>query len=456
MNIFLWIFIVAVISFFWLTLNKKLFNDFLSPFNLLLPTWVIPVLLTLLNLSTKEPVWHIDSILMVFYTTVMLAFVSLIPFKFLKKNSKAKDELSFTKMCHLVNSTKFTLLMNALYLFGCISVIYNELITNPLGGAPMIVFLLIPDISRDPGWLWKGDYWFFSIPVFTLLPFYYIKVKMAANRFKKFFYIGLLIFYPIVGVLKLSRSEIVFSVIGIVLMHHYWKKSKNDGIKKGRLKKNLKVAAIVLIIGIISSTFFQQLRGNTESFSDLNDKVDMGFNITIPEPFASLTQEVYTYFAIPFHNLVHFVNNYDGGTHPGVGILRPLYSATAQGSGIQDDLDKVNFDSYLQMFPANTYPFLNLIYVEAGWLGIFLAPIIIAGMVNALYVFFRTKRTFIATSLYFTMISYQWIWLFCNGNFTGIQYYIFGLFSIVVMLMYKFLFRFSSKTTKVQLITVNN
>ena len=441
MNIGLWILLVGTISFFWLKLNKQLFNDFLSPFNLLLPTWVIPVLLTLLHLSTKEPVWHLDSILMISYTTLMLACISLLPYKLLKTSSAARENLSFQRMCMMVDSAKFTLLMNALYLAACVSVIYNELITNPLGGAPMLVFLLVPDISRDPGWLWKGDFWYFSIPVFTLLPFYYIKVRMAMSKWKKFIYTGLMIFYPIVAVLKMSRSEIAFSVVGLALMQHYWKKSKGKIIKKGIFLRNLRTIAILLAVAIISSTIFQQLRGDTEGFSDLNDRVDMGFNINIPEPFASVTQEGYSYFAIPFHNFAYFVNNYDGGHYPGVGILRPLYSATGQGSGVQADIDKVNFDSYLQMFPANTYPFLNLIYVEAGWLGIFLAPIIIAGMVNALYVFFRLKRTFIATSLYFTMIAYQWIWLFCNGNFTGIQYYIFGLFSIVVMLMYVFLYR---------------
>lgn len=446
MNFFLWLLLVGAISFIWLRLNKKLYNDFLSPFNLLLPTWVIPILLCLLNLSTKEPVWHLDSIMMISYTTLMLASISLLPYKFLKSSNAIRGNLRFQRMCMMVNSTRFTVLMNTFYLLACISVIYNELITNPLGGAPMIIFLLIPDISRDPGWLWKGEYWFFSVPVFTLLPFYYIKVKMAASKIKKISYIFFLFFYPAVAVLKLSRSEIVFSVIGMLLMRHYWKISNHQKLKKASFLKRMRPIVIVVLMVIVSSTFFQQLRGNNGGFSDINDKTDMGFNIIIPEPFASVTQEVYSYFAIPFHNFVYFVNNYDGGYYPGVGISRPLYSLSGQGKGVQNDLVKIDFDSYLKMLPANTYPFINLIYAELGWFGILFAPILIAGMVNVLYVFFRLKGTFIATSLYFTMISYQWIWLFCNGNFTGIQFYIFGLFSIIIMVIYKFLFKQPSTT----------
>ena len=176
----------------------------------------------------------------------------------------------------------------------------------------------------------------------------------------------------------------------------------------------------------------------------------MGVNIPMPEPFRSAFAEVYTYFAIPFHNFVQFVNEYDGGYHPGIGILRPVYSVLGMGSGVQKEIQIINFDSYLKMYPANTYPFLEVVYAEFGWIGILSAPVLYALLVNVLYVLFRYKKDFAIVALYFTVIAYQWLWMFSNTNFTGVQYYMFGLFQLFFIVIFKVFFGYNNKKCNVK------
>jgi oligosaccharide repeat unit polymerase len=192
------------------------------------------------------------------------------------------------------------------------------------------------------------------------------------------------------------------------------------------------VALIFLVASLIvaSGTIFSKIRGN-RAFGDLSRR--LGININLEEPSRSVVVEIYGYFALPFENLSNFVNSYSGGWHPGIGLLRPVYSLFQLGSIPKQELDQIDFP--LLILPINTSPFITVNYAEFGWLGVFIAPILYASLVNAVYVNFRNKPTLVALMAY-AAVPIGWLWIATNAEFTGIRFYFYLLFPALVMVVY--------------------
>jgi hypothetical protein len=159
----------------------------------------------------------------------------------------------------------------------------------------------------------------------------------------------------------------------------------------------------------------------------------LGITLDLPEPARSVVVEVYGYLALPFENLSNFLNDYPGGWHPGVGVLRPAYSVLQLGQIPRDELDAIDFP--LLVLPINTEPFIAVVYAESGWLGVLVAPILYAAMVNLIYYRFRKRPTFVATMTYVaTPIS--WLWMAMNAEFTDVRYYFYLIYPSFLFVQY--------------------
>src|SRR5882724_7305679 len=424
----LWLLLVVMVILSWLKINQWLFNDFLSPFNLLLPAWVLPLLLKLLRLSQAERPWRDETILMIGWATLSLGVVSLAPAFLLRSKRNFWQGQVWRNLATLLQRRGVTVVLSLWFAIRAVAVIYNEFVTNPVG-IPIITYLRNPDISRDPYWQWKGEsLWFLSIPVFTLTPVFYLKFKIATSRGRKLLFLGAASFYPLVELVKMSRSECIYALSSIALMEYYYRRSIQRGRKRNRLGFKTVMWRLVFVgtmatAALFSATLFQQIRANKPM---LTSAKSMAMVVDFPEPYASTVVEVYGYFALPFENFSNFVNDYPGGWNLGVGALRPVFSATGWGGTVRGRLENINFDKYLEMLPINTYPFLASIYAEAGWVGILLAPPFYAAVVGFIYLRFRTRPNLEILVLYTTVISYCWLWMFSNQNFTGVQYYLYA------------------------------
>ena len=428
MSLYAWIPLVAAVASCWLLLNRWAFRDLMSPFNLLLPCWIFPLLLTMLHLSYKERPWSTETLLMIGWTTIAMATVSFGASQFLGRRREIWPPSSFGVMVNFLRRRSVTVALLLWYLFGITATIYNEFITNPIG-IPVLTYLRTPDISREPYWQWKGSLWMLSIPAFTLTPVFYLKFKIETRRLPKLMFLAIAFSYPLLEILKLSRSECIYGLSTILLVHYYYQKRTGGPSRKLRRPlsgffRTLGIAAVVVLLALGSATLFQQLRGNrpmAKSSRGLQIKTDL------PEPYASTVDEIYGYFALPFENFSNLVNNYHGGTNLGVGVLRPLYSIVGLGRIPREEIESIDFDQYFLMLPVNTYPFLSSIYAESGWAGILIAPLLYAIGINFLYLVFRLRPTIEMLVLYTTMVSYCWLWVFSNQNFTGVQYYLYAL-----------------------------
>ena len=440
---------IGLISFVWIKVNKYAQRDFLSPFNLLLPFWIFPVLLCLLHLSELEPVWQTRTVLMVGYYTVVLTFVSLIIPSLLlreKRKGKATPERLFLEIVGVMRNRVFTSYLLLIFLAGAAAALYNEIISNP-GGAALLAFTANPEMSRDVIWQTKGEGFlrYLSIPVTALGPLIYLRALIEPRKFKKLCFLAIASVYPVIALLKLSRSDLFNYCFGCVLIHCWWRTYVHRVTRIANKKKELSFvqrSTIVLVIlsgTFASSTVFQHIRSNTVGNSGVTQFAEKtGIHLELPQPLNAVVSEIYMYFALPFNNFAYFVNEYRGGSNLGTGLLRPIYSVMLQGKKTQEILDGLNFEADVNLHMlANTFPIMQWNYVEFGVPEVLIAPWIYGLMMSLIYSLLRRSPHIINLSLFCVMCSYQWIWMFCNCAFASIQFYLYGLFVIPFWYGYK-------------------
>ncbi len=446
MNFTLWIIIVIATCVVWLAVNQTAFHDLLSPFNLLLPAWIFPLLLRLLHLSRAERPWELKTLLLVGWATLAMAAISLGASRALPRDKSLRGRNVFQRVIVLLNQPGFSSYLVVCFLLGAAGLIYNEFVTNPIG-IPMLTYLANPDIPREPNWQWTGEaLWPLSIPAFTLTPLLYLKSKIVRGWMAKLAFLGLALFYPLVEIVKMSRSECIYGLTGLALVEYYYRVGTMPPAGKRRLnlKGKLRTVSLIVVVGLLaltSATLFQGIRSNRAMSTFATS---LGMSVDLPEPYVSTVVEVYAYFALPQENFSNFLNNFPSSLNFGVGGLRPIYSALGQGSKVRAKLDEINFDKYLEILPVNTYPFLVSLYAESGWVGVVVFPALYAIFINYLYLRFRARSGVEMTVTYIVFFSYCWVWLFSNQNFTGIQYFLYAgaIYPIV------FVFRVLAKRLK--------
>ena len=434
-----WIPFALVVIASWLVLNRWAFRDFMSPFNLLLPAWIVPLLLKALHLSTREQSWSTETVLMVTWVTLALAGVSLFSAFLIRPRERSRPAAVFEGAKNLARTKIFQQLTLFWFLVGIISYFYFEFITNPIG-IPILSYLKNPDISREPLWQWGKDIRLWPLPAMALVsvPVLYFISLCETGRTKRALYFCLALVYPLASLAKMSRIDAVTAVTSMVLVRYYFKRyestegSGSQGRPSFKKRMTYRVAVVLAVAGAIlaSSTVFSTIRGN-RTMGDLAGR--LGITLDIPEPSRSVVVETYGYLALPFENLSNFVNEYPGGWNPGVGVLRPAYSLLQMGQIPKDELDKIDFP--LRLLPINTEPFIAVVYAESGWLGVLLAPLLYAGLVNLIYVRFRERPTFVATMTYIAT-PMSWLWMAMNAGFTDIRSYFYLLYPSLLFMQY--------------------
>jgi len=443
MNGYLWLLLAGGISFVWLGINKRLVGGFFSPFNLLLPFWVLPVLMCLLGLSSREPAWSPAALAMVIYYTVMLALVSLgIPLLFPERRD-ATVVGHFLRFTAVVRSRPFTICLLGVFAFALAAAFYNEILSNP-DGVALLKFTADPSASRDASWHTKGEgrLWLLSVPVATLGPLVYLRMLLARRLSTKCVLFLLTACYPLIALFKMSRADLFTFCFSCVLVHYWWRRENLMLLARKRLtvattspgQRVLLVGVLATVI-LISGTIFQRIRSDTGSegvtkFADLT-----AIQVNLPPPADALVSEMYMYFAIPFHNFARFVELYPLQASPGVGLIRPLYSAALHGDDAKLRLEEIDLDSYLRML-VNTWPIITWNYAEFGYVEVLVAPVIYAAVASGIYVRLRSRPGIIPLVLYCVVIAYQWVWMFSNNNFTGVQFFLYSLFILPFLFLY--------------------
>jgi oligosaccharide repeat unit polymerase len=427
----------ALLGWGWIRFNRVWFDDPVSPFNLLLFSWVGPLALRAYNLSDQERTWPADLVLIVLWVTaaLVLPLLAIRPPKGPSRSSEARE--AFGRMLATFRTPLFLWLISAIYA-GCFAAyIYNEFITNPVG-IPLLSFLRDPTIALGNYHRWGKEEGrtlglYFSLPVQVLVAMFYLGFRANPGLARRWVLLGLALAYPVMAALKLSRSDILFSVIGMLLVEHYYRRfTAANGRRRIGAGRAVRYAVLSGLTALALNAFliiragFSPVEGGLATLIGL--KVHAGL-LTPP------LGEVYGYFAMPFENFSNIYQRYGGGGELGVGPLRPVLSVTGQSDIAERQMSRLELDNVL-LYPINTYTFLALTYVELGLFGVLFIPLSYSVGMGILYARFRRRPTLPRLFLYLTFVP-CWMWLFVTNGFSSLSFYLIAGFIIALSVLHR-------------------
>ncbi len=405
-------------------MTKALYNDVLSPFSLLFPFWIFPIYFCQLNLSHFDSTWDSEMWFSVISSTIA-AIGGLILNRSVFRSKSITPKISI----NIYPSWNRLALIN-LTAIGLIVLIYNDLVTNPLG-VVLLTFIMNPDLSRDAAWRWTGEGSSGLLSAFSYAVFAFaVQYLSDSGKWRKnVLFVLLLIAYPIVELLKASRSEaVMFLFSGLVGLHYRKFRLLNQLVSL--TFKSVAVALVFLMCLYFSAEVFQVVR-SSKSAGDMSEH--LGIEFDAPPGVRSIIIEGYTYLATPFQNFSRYLS---GSTNSdtrylGVGLAKIVLPKIIFGQTADTQFQILDLDSYLVTF-ANTYPSITYMYAEGGIIGVIIETAIVSLVVGYFYENMIKHPSALSVSIYALVISRIWIWMFCSNSFAGNQYYLSMVICVLV------------------------
>lgn len=418
----------------WISVNRAAFGDPLSPFNVLLLGWVGPLALRGLHLSDRERAWPLTTVAIMLSVSALLAFGVLL----VRPRSRAvtpAQRVVFERLLGELRKPSLLFLLAVIYVVSFAAYFYNEFYTNPVG-IPVISYLRDPTTALGNYHRWGKEQGrtfglYLSLPLQVLIPLWYLAYRAnRGRRYARWFLIFVLA-YPIMSLLKLSRSDALAVAISIGLTEHYYRLYADPArafrFTAGRLARYAALG-IGLIVALNSLLLVRAgFDAGGRGFADLIElRLDVG-------ALSSTVGEIYGYVAMPFENFANVLRLDLPGDYLGVGPTRPFFSLLGQSALAETRMSHLDLDAVL-LFPINTYTFLTLTYVELGLLGVLVVPFVYAIFMGALYRRFRMRPTLASYSLYLTFVP-CWIWLFVTNGFSVLSFYLNAAFIVVLVIV---------------------
>lgn len=436
------IFSIALLYLLWTRINRSLFNDFFSPFNLLYFFWVLPLLLRGLNLSWLEMPWNYKTITAVSMVTLIFIVISLFPLLRKRRHKSFYEGRSFlAEMLRVFQDRRITLILLIVFLILFSIFIYVEFITNP--NKFELISRIIGDLrAEDPSYYgWgknQGRSTLVSLAntltsfLLVLNPIYYLKARSSPKIPTKLLFFFIAFLTPTFGLIKLSKTDVMISMWGIVLAEYYYRRFSTVRNRRDTATiRNSIVILLLLVIPVLASfvltaTFRLADFGGGQYGSIYMEWIEC--KLEEPTEINSVVCLIYVYSAINFENVNRFVNSYQGGLNIGISFFRPILSIFTQGEIAEDMLSRIDFNT---LDPAVAGTFIILIFAELSWFGLLLVPIVYASLINILYNRFRTKPSFSRMFLYLNF-SFCWVFIFFTNPFDTLIFYTNAVFIVLL------------------------
>jgi oligosaccharide repeat unit polymerase len=408
----------------WTLLNRRIYNDGFSPFNVLLYSWILPLLMHTAHLSDLETPWRPHSVFLVTWVTAVLTAVSLLPAVLLKRGAPAAEREDVNRIVELAGARSTFWVIVLIFIPVFVAYIYSEFVTNP-AGIPLLSALRGENLDADFHRWGKNTRWAAVTPLlFVLAPVAYLAFRATRARGRRFVLLLLALAYPIGGALKLSRSDIFIATVSVLVAHHYygrWRAPATAAWRRALAYGTLLVASLFMYYAVLAVRV-----GGTGGalYADF-----IGFRWRSEEPAGQLAAVVYGYAALPFENLHRLLDTPNIEPHVGVGLLRPLYAVTGLG-GVADSIDARIPYPDLASGAAASATFLTNVFAGGGMLGIAVAPALYALIVNLTYLALRRRPSWTALLLYVNFI-YPWTWLYFNNAFSVLTFYLNAGFAVL-------------------------
>jgi hypothetical protein len=421
---------LLMVTVTWLRLNRTLFDDVLSPFAVLLFAWVGPLMLQAANLSGYETAWTFGSSALVACATLVLVSACLFPWLAANRRPHSEEPRpAFARLLALFRRPGLLTVLLAAYAVAFGVYVYSEFVTNP-GGVPLLNLLRgrltpVADIHR-----WGKDTRWTAISslLYVLVPMAYLAFKANKGRpVLRTAAFTLALLFPVMGILKLSRSDVFAATISIFAVEHY---ARMFGSARARdRRRDLARAAVVGACALVVYYAMMGVRIGSTPFPVIYAEL-IEFRVDRNVPLRGMMGAVYGYTAMPFENLHRFLDEADGRVHAGAGTLRPFVSAAGLGELADRAGAEVGYPAPATG-AAGSATILSSVVAAARVGGGRLVVGGKGGLIWVLYARLRREPSMLNLFLYINFLG-SWIWLFFNNAFGILSLYLNAAFVLVV------------------------
>lgn len=246
----------------------------------------------------------------------------------------------------------------------------------------------------------------------------------SSHSFVKFFIVILLAVPIVLGVIKTSKSDIIFPLIMYSVLYYMLRgKSSLDANRYYLLGAVLVVSLLVFMVGQRVEVYggvYSKLIGYDDS-SDV-----FGFSSI-----------VYGYISASFLNFIAYLQSSEfvvvSSEYFGYSFFRPLYTLTLQGDAIAAKVAAVEFPVLGPGATVATY--MRSLYLEGGLALLFVGSFVYSWLIAIFYFMARRSENFFYKSCY-AILYVPWIMMFFQNLFANLNFYL----SIFVMAAFSYMY----------------
>ncbi|HKM48929.1 MAG TPA: O-antigen polymerase [Terriglobales bacterium] len=415
---------LALVWFAWRALNAATLRDPLSPFNLLFYCWIVPLIGSFLEWSRLQDGFGAEGATLIAVSTAILIGGCLMPACFLGRRNLGASLERYGRSWE--GSLYLRLFVVLFFLITCAATLSAEFGR----GIPLFQYANVLATDSDLhryGKDSKLEILGGGLATAGLLGFYV--ARCAHEKRTKWLFYGIAAIPPFLGILKTSKSDVFDSLFYYAVLYYYSLRSQN---RPFRFKK----MAIWSLAGAVSFAAMTMLRLAGDSRNPTltySGMIEFRYVDDVPWPINEALAIPYGYATLNFENFSRYVRSSNGQSHWGASMLRPLLSATLQGSIARTMVKDYEANYHELTGAANMGTYLRDLYFEGGAWFCLIGTFLYTALVNLAYVQFRKRQSPLWMCIYINFL-FAWIWIGFNNFFAVLTIYANAVFMAMVVI----------------------
>lgn len=405
--------VLALVWFAWSRLNSATLRDPLSPFNLLFYCWMAPLIGSFLKWSRLQTGFAGEGAALIAVATAILMGACLVPMLVLGRQPMDAALERYGRSWG--GSSHVRLMVVLFFLMTCAATLAAEF----RQGIPLFEYANVMAIDSDLHRVGKDSKLQIlagGLATAGLLSFYV--ARSAPEKRTRWLFYGIAAVPPFLGVLKTSKSDVFDALFYYAVLYYYSLRSQHRPLHF----RKLVIWSVVGLVCFASLTMLRlggDSRNPTITYSGL---IEFQYAEDVPWPVNEALAIPYGYTTLNFENFGRFVRFSHGSSHWGTSLLRPLLSATLQGSIARTMVKGYEANYHELQGAANMGTFLRDLYFEGGAWSCMIGTVLYSALVNFVYVQFRKRQSPLWMCIYINFL-FAWIWIGFNNFFAVLTVY---------------------------------
>ena len=415
---------MALVWFAWRALNSATLRDPLSPFNLLFYCWIVPLIGSFLTWSGLQSGFGAEGAALIAAATAILIAGCLAPMFFLGRRPLSASLERYGRSWE--GSSCVRLFVVLFFLITCAANLAAEFGR----GIPLFQYANALAIDSDLHRFGKDSKLEIlggGLATAGLLSFYV--ATCAHEKRAKWLFYGIAAVPPFLGVLKMSKSDVFDSLFYYAVLYYYSLRSQN---RTFRFKK-LAIWSLAGVVCFASMTMLRLAGDSRNPTLTYSGMIEFRYVDDVPWPINEALAIPYGYATLNFENFSRFVRYSNGRSHWGASLLRPLLSATLQGSVARTAVKDYEANYHELSGAANMGTYLRDLYFEGGAWSCLIGTLLYSALVNFVYVQFRQRQSSLWMCIYINFL-FAWLWIGFNNFFAVLTIYVNAAFIAMVVI----------------------